>query len=477
MNFLPIGPVLRRSGVFFIRRTFKDNPVYKFVLSHYVDYLIEKRFPLEWYIEGGRSRSGKLLPPRFGMLAYVVDAYRRGCSEDVYLLPVSIAYDQIQDVGSYVTEQRGGAKEREGLRWFLRMIRMLRRRYGGIYIRFGEPVSLRQTMGPPDPDAEANADERSIELRKLAFEVSVRINRVTPITPTSLVTMALLGAGDRALTLEETVEAVDPFAAYVAARCLPSTETIGIGDASGVRRALDALIENGVVASFAEGPQPVYAIKAEQHLAAAFYRNSIIHFFVNGAIAELALLRASAAEVNDPEAEFWAETLALRDLLKFEFFFADKEEFHGEIESELERVDPEWAAALASGRDEVRNLLTRFKPFTAHLILRPFLEAYRVVSDALAAEAEAEVDEQGFLAQCLALGRQYQLQKRICNAESVSKVFFATALRLARNRGLSEPDEDLAERRCGFAAEIRETIVRIDAIEALAAGRRAGLIQ
>jgi glycerol-3-phosphate O-acyltransferase len=116
MNFVPIGPLLRRSGVFFIRRTFKDNPLYKLVLGHYIDYLIEKRFPLEWYIEGGRSRSGKLLPPRFGMLAYVVDAYRRGKSEDVYLLPVSIGYDQIQDVASYVAEQRGGEKEREGFR-------------------------------------------------------------------------------------------------------------------------------------------------------------------------------------------------------------------------------------------------------------------------------------------------------------------------------------------------------------------------
>src|SRR5207245_3599065 len=77
MNFFPVGPLVRRSGVFFIRRSFKDNAVYKHVLRQYIDYLIEKRFSLEWYIEGGRSRAGKLLPPMFGMLAYVVDAYRR----------------------------------------------------------------------------------------------------------------------------------------------------------------------------------------------------------------------------------------------------------------------------------------------------------------------------------------------------------------------------------------------------------------
>jgi glycerol-3-phosphate O-acyltransferase len=87
MNFFLGGPLLRRAGIFFIRRSFKDNEVYKFVLRQYIDYLIEKRFTLEWYIEGTRSRSGKLMPPRFGLLAYVVDAYRRAKSEDVMLVP------------------------------------------------------------------------------------------------------------------------------------------------------------------------------------------------------------------------------------------------------------------------------------------------------------------------------------------------------------------------------------------------------
>src|SRR5262249_37388557 len=148
MNFFPIGPLVRRSGVFFIRRTFKDNPVYKLVLQQYVDYLVEKRFTLEWYIEGGRSRSGKLLPPRFGLLAYVVDAYRRGRSEDVFLIPVAIAYDQIQDVADYVAEQRGAPKARENFGWFMRVVRKLRRRYGNIHIRFGDPLSLQQALGP-----------------------------------------------------------------------------------------------------------------------------------------------------------------------------------------------------------------------------------------------------------------------------------------------------------------------------------------
>ena len=169
MNFFPVGPLVRRSGVFFIRRSFKDDPVYKFVLRHYIDYLIEKRFSLEWYIEGGRSRSGKLLPPRFGLLAYVVDAYRRGKSDDVVLIPVSIAYDQITDVPDYAAEQSGRApSSARASAGSCASCAGSARRYGEIHIAFGEPLSLAKALGPPDPQRAAGprrAEPRAAEAR------------------------------------------------------------------------------------------------------------------------------------------------------------------------------------------------------------------------------------------------------------------------------------------------------------------------
>lgn len=479
MNFMPVGPLVRRSGVFFIRRTFKDNHVYKFVLKQYVDYLIEKRFPLEWYIEGGRSRSGKLLPPRFGMLAYVVDSYRRAKSDDVYLVPVSIAYDQIHDVGDYAAEQRGGAKEKESFGWFLKVIRALRRQYGRIHINFGEPLSLAETLGPPTPEAAGNVDdEQSVALQKLAFEVSVRINRVTPITPTSLVTLALLGTFDRALTVDEIVRGLTNLIDYVEGRALPTTEPLRLRDEAGVRATLEQLVDNGVVTCFAEGPDAVYRISEDQHLAAAYYRNTIIHFFVNGAIAELALL-AAAEKGGDLVAGFWADAMALRDLLKFEFFFADKESFRVEMNEELSRHLPDWEAQLRGGADVVQTIVPKIRPYSAHRVLRPFVEAYQVVADALVKMGTTvDVDEKAFLSQCLALGKQYHLQRRIRSAESVSKVLFETALKLARNRDLvGAPRDDVGEARQSFAREVRGVVRRIDVIGTLAASRFTGLIE
>src|SRR5947208_2640623 len=440
MNFFPMGALMRRTGIFFIRRSFKDNEVYKFVLRQYIDYLVEKRFPLEWYIEGTRSRSGKLMPPRFGLLAYVVDAYRRGKSEDVLLVPVSIAYDQIQDVAGYAAEERGGRKRAESFGWFLRFVRALRRRYGEIYIRFGEPLSLARALGPPDPGAEPDPDEQSLALQKLAFEVSARINRVTPITATSLVTLALLGVSSRALSVEETIASLRNLLDYVRRRDLPTAGALDLDTPAGVRRTLDALVENRVVTCFAEGPDAVYAISPEKHLIASYYRNTIIHFFVNGAIAELALLRAAEDGVADPPEEFWDEAMRLRDLLKFEFFFADKEAFREELRAEVRLHDPDWERRVAEGPAAIQTLLRRFRPFSAHRVLRPFLEAYRVVVDALERRSpEAAFSEEEFLRGCLALGQQHVLQGRIRSAESVSQGLFATALRLARDRSLVDP--------------------------------------
>ena len=220
--------------------------------------------------------------------------------------------------------------------------------------------------------------------RKLAFEVCVRINRATPITPCSLVTLAVIGSGFRALSVEETVAALRNLLAYVRARDLPTTEELRLDDPDEVRRQLDALVENGVVSCFRDGPEPVYRIGPEQQLAAAYYRNTVIHFFVTAAVAVLALLGASEDAVADPLATFWEETLRVRDLLKFEFFFPEKERFRVEIAHELRQFDPEWEARVRGGGEEVRALIGRFRPFSSHRVLRPFVEAYGVVADLLA---------------------------------------------------------------------------------------------
>jgi glycerol-3-phosphate O-acyltransferase len=232
------------------------------------------------------------------------------------------------------------------------------------------------------------------------------------------------------------------------------------------------------VAHYTDGPEAVYRIKSDQQLNAAYYRNTVIHFFVTSAIAELALLRA-AEEGGEHTAEaFWNAAMELRDLLQFEFFFAEKEVFRGELRRELSIQDSLWQQRLGTGPAETLKLLRAFRPFSAHRVLRPFLEAYRLVGDHLERwDVAAPFDEARFVGECTGLGRQYHLQQRIRSTASVSQVLIRTALKLADNRGLLDPAEsELAARRREFAEEIRLAIRRVDAIETLAASRRVGLI-
>ena len=161
---------------------------------------------------------------------------------------------------------------------------------GTIHVRFGETIRLSEVLQPYATGADTDIDAGAIEIRKLAFEVATRINRATPITPISLVTLALLGHRDRALTVEETSETLGNFISFVERRGLPVTEEIGLDTPDRVHSALEALVGNRVVSRFDGGSEAVYSVEPEQHLAAAYYRNTIIHFFTTGAIA-----RASAA--------------------------------------------------------------------------------------------------------------------------------------------------------------------------------------
>jgi glycerol-3-phosphate O-acyltransferase len=497
VSFWPMGPVLRRSGIVFIRRSIKDDAVYKLALRSYLGYLVERRYNLEWYLEGGRSRTGKLRPPRLGVLSYLVEAFRERGVDDVFLVPVSIAYDQLQEVAAMAAEEHGAEKKAESFSWMLEYIRSQGQKLGKAYINFAEPVSLRQVR----TDRKLAPGHNLVG--KIAFEVLHRINRVTPITPPSLLTLALLGLGDRALTPDEIRSVLDPLLDYVAVRKLPQAGTVDLATPGGLQPALDALISTKVVTRFTGGIEPVYGIGEDQHLVAAYSRNRIIHFFVTRAITELVLLHlvrrpvghpgargtggvpptgaAEAAYERDLGARAWAEALRLRDLLKFEFFFAAKPEFAEELRAELAILDPDWErkagqlhqgprwpTAIATGLAELPLLL-------GHKVLGSFVEAYMVVADRLAAHPPGPVDEKSFLDECIGVGKQYRLQQRIHSGESISKELFRNALSLAAGRGLLTdpgPDTDdaagFARRREAFAAELREVVDRVDSLRRLA---------
>jgi glycerol-3-phosphate O-acyltransferase len=370
---------------------------------------------------------------------------------------VSVSYDQLREAEEYAGEGRGAAKKAESLGWLVKFVRAQRGRYGTIYVRFGEPVSVREALGPPVAGTAARDEVSKLALQKLAFEVSWRINHASPITGTSLVTLTLLAARGVAMTAIQIRRAVQGYLVYARRRGLPMAPTAALDTQQAVMETLTALEGSGVLSRYAEGPEAVYSVGGHEHLAASYYRNSIIHFFLLPAIAELALLQAAEVVAPERPAAFWQHAFELRDLLKFEFFFQEKDEFREALAAELGILAPDWARYLAGGPEGVRELLNSVEMLSSDMMLRSFIEAYLVLANALAGRADAAaVDEKAFLGECMALGQQYLLQRRIRNPEAVSRHLFQTGVQLARNRGLWDAGEGVSARRREFAARLTE---------------------
>jgi glycerol-3-phosphate O-acyltransferase len=459
LSFWPVGPLAKRAGIVFIRRSFGDDEIYKLAVREYFAFLLSKRFNMEWYMEGGRSRTGKLRPPRYGLLANVAEAVEQGRTEDVHLVPVSITYDQLREVSAMAAEQVGAPKKGEGLGWLARYAKAQLSPIGSAYVRFADPISLRGAL-PADPEDQT---ARRLALQKVAFEVSVGINRVTPVVATALVTLALLGVRDRALTLGQVRRVLEPVQTYLEKRCLVASSEALHSDA-GVRRVLAALTQSKVVTTYTGGEEPVFAIERGQHLIAAFYRNSAIHHFVDRAIAEVVLL-------SEP-ADRWEHALTLRDLLKFEFFFPDRDTYREQLTAELARLGASWESADGEATLASADFLI------AHRVLRSFVDAQLVVALRLAArDPRTPVVEKDFLDECGGMGQQMLLQGRLHGPESLSRELFASALKLAANRDLVDPGrEELAERREVFATQLRGAVARIARIDEIDAAVRREVV-
>ncbi len=468
LGFFPLGTIVRRSGGILIRRSFQDDEVYKLVVREYLAWLASQKFNLEWYMEGGRSRTGKLRPPKYGLLSYLVAAIESGGADDMMLVPVSTTYDQMHEVSRMAEEEAGASKTKENLAWLAGYAKKQQKWIGSAYVRFGEPLSLREALERADEEGGGKWT-----VAKIAFEVFQRINRCTPVTAPALVTFALLGAHDRALTLSEVHELVLPLLDYADASGLPSSHLDELRKARGLEETLETLHESGVVSPYGEGLETVYKIEQGQHSVAAFYRNSAIHWFVNRAILEVALLDSTRTTEKGPLEQAWASAFELRDLLKFEFFFSEKHEFREELKQESRRIDPKFRQRVAKAKDR-KEVLMRLPILIAHRVLPAFLEAYYIVADRLAVQPiDVKVDKKALIAECVKVGRQYVLQQRLRNPECVSAEVFNNALSLAANRDLLNPAEDVGERRKAFFVELESAVKRVAAIEQLDQARSA----
>jgi glycerol-3-phosphate O-acyltransferase len=332
LSFWPVSSLLRGGGAFFIRRTFENNELYKLVFHRYLTVLISQGYTLEFFIEGGRSRTGKILTPKLGMLSGVVRAFLHGARRDLYLVPVSIHYGRIAEENAYHAELTGAPKQRESFLALLRARSVLKQRHGTVYVSFAEPMSLRETLGERllrfsrgESQPEVEEEQRRF-VQKLGFRILRQVNEVAVVGATSLSATVLLSHREPSCPFPTFVLAARTLAELLRWRGAAFSPSLERNLASeNFTEILNFLASSGLIEMTGNGGGRLLNVRGDKRNALDFYKNNSIHFFVLPSLVAHAYLRR--VELAELKTEIWWWL----DLLRWEFALPEREEVAAEV--------------------------------------------------------------------------------------------------------------------------------------------------
>ncbi|MGX2956261.1 glycerol-3-phosphate 1-O-acyltransferase PlsB [Ursidibacter arcticus] len=284
LNFWPAGPIFRSWGAFFIRRTFKGNRLYSTIFREYLAELFYRGYSVEYFIEGGRSRTGRLLEPKTGMMSMTLQALQRGLSRPISIVPVYIGYEHVLEVDTYAKELRGAEKEKENAGLVLRVIKKLRN-LGQGFVNFGEPIQLNNYLNSHFPEWKAPLEEGSRPkwlnnaVESVSKQVMVNINNAAAVNAKNLIGSVLLGSRQRSLTKEQLIEQIESYVQLFKNVPYSKDITVPTETASEMLEHVVTLPRSGVIVekdNFGE----IIRLDRQSAVLMTYYRNNIQHLFV-----------------------------------------------------------------------------------------------------------------------------------------------------------------------------------------------------
>lgn len=480
LDFWPVGHMFRRSGAFFIRRSFAGDKLYSAICTAYVRRLLKDGHAVEFFIEGGRSRTGKLLPPKLGILSMTVDPVLDGAVPDVSFVPVAISYERIIEARSYSHELGGGKKSKENVGALLQSRKVLRSKYGRVYVDFDEPISLRafaaargfeiktrDAIEPSDPDAPPA--ERRTFVSQLGHRILFGINRVARVTPTGLAATVLLARTLRGLGERELQQRAERLVGVLLRAGATLSPSLGAETReAALREALGRLAADGELSILpAPDGENIYSLDDRGRRALDYYKNNVIHYLVPSAIVALALLAEPEVEGHTmPLAVAKGHAQRLSRLLKHEFSFSAAAAFEKSFDDALEILVAERIASRVQtpeGEDGVRVLAgggVLARELAGQLAV--FLEAYAVVAEVAERKlAERPTPEKELLAEALVVAQRQALEGRLRRSESASQATLQNAAKLLLDLGfLARADGGKLATGATPLAELRAELAR-----------------
>ncbi|MEW5853842.1 MAG: 1-acyl-sn-glycerol-3-phosphate acyltransferase [Myxococcota bacterium] len=444
LSFWPLGPIFRRAGAYFIRRSFKGDPLYPHVVRTYLKHMLREGFTQEFFVEGTRSRTGKTLPPKLGMVSMIVDAFLDGAQKEVAFIPVSIGYEKIVESGSYARELAGAEKEKESIKGLLSAGKVLRHKYGRVYVTFDEPIFLRQFLAERGISAEGEADPDAVKgaVRALGHSIVYGINRATVVTPTAVAALALLGHRRRGLPHRTLIIYAQRILEHVrtvagpAARISPVLNT----DLEGaLREAMSRLAEEELINVEGASGEVFYRPNDTKRVYLDYYKNNILHFFVPDAIVSTALQSFGVPPGQPvPLNQLRQRAQSLSRLLKMEFQFRVGVRFEALFEEALQRsVDRGYIQRTDDGV-LLREQAAQLALFVSNL-LSNFIEGYVVGLRILGAEVTSPRTRKDLVQLLMDRARASFLAGEMRRSEAVNKAVMENVVEFAVDVGLLIP--------------------------------------
>ena len=466
MDFMGFGQLARQNGVIFIRRSFREDLIYKLALRHFIASLVNERSHFMWAIEGTRSRTGKLVWPKVGILKYIREAEEES-NEEVKYIPVSIVYDLIPDVEEMTLEGRGKKKNPESLKWFLNYVRKLEGNFGKISMRFGAPVPFNAENSVELLVSNKYSSGFSGKLSRFSLELVHQINQITPVTTASLICISLLSKFSlRKRDIENDVAGMMRlFEQYKPDALVDRGKPIG----SSVQSALNLLQRANIILQHGEALNAKYVLNSQNYLQANYYANMSVHHLYHLAFIELALLKSTTAKADQRLEAFWEEVMQLRSLFKFEFFYSQKLEFTNEIEAHLAILSPDSLQLINGTKAKKMEFLQNQKVLVAPAVVYNYIEAYRVVAHALSDwNPERSFDEKAFIEDCMFISEELQWQGQVQRIGAVSKPFLVNGVRLIQNLDLiPNPNNSKKPEIGAFLDQLNDIYARIKQLQKL----------
>ncbi|MBN1932141.1 MAG: 1-acyl-sn-glycerol-3-phosphate acyltransferase [Desulfobacterales bacterium] len=434
LSFWPLGPIFRGGGAFFIRRTFRGAVLYSKIFGEYIHKLLEEGFNIEFFIEGGRSRTGKLILPKLGLLSMLISAYKNGACDDMIFVPIYIGYDRVLEESSYLNEIEGGQKKPESLKQIIKARKFLKKRYGRVYVMFHEPISFKKLLAENNYQlSEMTQKEQNALCRNLGHRVINAINKVSVVNPHALVASAILNCSEKLFSYEHLTYQIETYMTYLFSQEAKLADTLLIDQVHAVENALDSYVQRKFIEPLSKNKSTVssntlFKVNESKRAILEYYKNNCIAFFVPAAFTALTILENDAFQFA--ASNLHSGYTFLQEFFKFEFAYNVDRTTESVVRKTIKSFIDDAILMPHPTLPDTYNLTSvgfrKLKFFSS--FLKTYFESYWIALNFFMRYPKNSINAKERLKKIQVTGNRMYKRKEIERKESLSKINYENAI-------------------------------------------------